>query len=98
VLDAASSVRLAEDELCIEFTPEARHFRDTLAKSDNAKILRDACREIANREVGVRFVIQDTEAVAGPPSKEDEERREKQLLRESAEKNPVVQQMLRTFR
>ena len=39
---------------------------------------------------------------AAPVSKEETERREKQLekerLRETAEKDPVVQQMLRTFR
>ncbi len=98
VLEAASSITLAENELCIEFAPEARHFRDTLAKGDNAKVLRDACQEVTNRQVGVRIVIQDRDVNAAPPSKEDNERREKQLLRESAEKNPVVRQLLRTFR
>ena len=33
-----------------------------------------------------------------PVSREEEKRREKQLLRESVERNPVVQQMVRTFR
>jgi DNA polymerase-3 subunit gamma/tau len=98
VLEAASSLTLAGQELCIQFSPEGRHFRDTLAKSDNVKVLRDVCQEIIGREVGVRIVIQDREANSSPSSKEDEERREKQLLRESAEKNPVVQKMLRTFR
>jgi DNA polymerase-3 subunit gamma/tau len=98
VLEAASSVTLVEKELCIEFAPQARHFRDTLARSDNVKALREVCQEITGGEVGVRIVIQDTEAQAGPPSKEDEERREKLLLRETAEKNPAVQKMLRTFR
>jgi hypothetical protein len=98
VLEAANSVTLVGNELSVEFAPEARHFRDTLAKSENAKVLREACQEITNREVGVRIAIQDQEPSPAPPSKEDEERREKQLLKESAEKNPVVQQMLRTFR
>jgi DNA polymerase-3 subunit gamma/tau len=98
VLEAASSITLAENELCIEFAPEARHFRDTLAKGDNAKVLRDACQEVTNRQVGVRIIIQDRDANETPPSKEDNERREKQLLIESAEKHPVVRQMLRTFR
>jgi len=98
VLEAASSITLAENELCIEFAPEARHFRDTLAKGDNAKVLRDACQEVTNRQVGVRIVIQVRDANETPPSKEDNKRREKRLLRESAEKNPVVRQMLRTFR
>jgi hypothetical protein len=77
---------------------EARHLRDTLSKSDNVKILREVCQEIANRELGVRFVISDQEAAGAPVSKEEAARREQQQLRETAEKDPVVQQMLRTFR
>jgi hypothetical protein len=33
-----------------------------------------------------------------PPSKDEVKRREKQSLRETAEKDPTVQKMLRTFR
>ncbi len=98
VIDAASSVTLGDNEICIEFQPESRHLRDTLAKSDNINVLREICREIKGSELGVRITIQDPEANAAPPSREDEERRQKQLLRESVEKNPVVQQALRTFR
>jgi DNA polymerase-3 subunit gamma/tau len=98
VIDAASSVTLADNEICIEFQPESRHLRDTLAKSDNINVLREVCREIKGSELGVRITIQDPEASAAPASKEDDERRTKQLLRESVEKNPVVQQALRTFR
>jgi DNA polymerase-3 subunit gamma/tau len=98
VIEAASSVTFADNEICIEFQPESRHLRDTMAKSDNINVLRDVCREIKGSELGVRITIQDTDANAVPPSKEDDERRAKQLLRESVEKNPVVQQALRTFR
>jgi hypothetical protein len=57
------------------------------------------CFEVAQRDCGVRIVIKDLNATAeGESSKEDEERREKQRLRKSAEEDPVVQQMLRTFR
>ena len=98
VLEAANTAVLIQNELCIEFAPDARHFRDTLAKSDNVRVLRDACQEVLGREIGVRIVIQDPENNRAPLSKEDEERREQQLMRESAENNPVVQQMLRTFR
>ena len=90
--------------MSLEFTPDARHLRDTLAKSDNVKILREVCKEITGRDLGVRFVISDSEgngaaaAAAAPPSKEEMERREKQALREQAEKDPTVQQMLKTFR
>jgi DNA polymerase-3 subunit gamma/tau len=98
-LEGARSASLEDDELYVEFAPEARHLRDTLAKSDNIKILREVCYEVVKRECGVRIVIKDLAAAAdAETSKEDEERRDKQRLRKSAEENPVVQQMLRTFR
>jgi len=103
-LDAARQAGIEGNELCLEFAPETRHFRDTLAKSDNIKILREVCKEITGSDLGVRFMVSDPEAnsasVAGdaPPSKEESERRDKQSLREQAEKDPTVQQMLKTFR
>jgi DNA polymerase-3 subunit gamma/tau len=104
-LEGARNARLEGNELWLEFAPDARHLRDTLSKSENVKILREVCKEITTRDLGVRFVIADGEAgkVSGAPiSKEETERREQQLekqrLRETAEKDPVVQQMLRTFR
>jgi DNA polymerase III subunit gamma/tau len=98
-LEGARTSSLQDGELYVEFAPQARHLRDTLAKSDNIKILREVCFEIAKRECGVHIVIKDLSAPAEAElSKEDEERREKQLLRQSAEENPVVQKMLRTFR
>ncbi|HEX6729543.1 MAG TPA: DNA polymerase III subunit gamma/tau [Pyrinomonadaceae bacterium] len=98
VLDEALSTKLDDAELWVEFTPEARHFRDTLIKSENIKILREVCRDVTGKEVGVRITIQDSAREDSPISKEDEQRLEKQRLRESAESNPIVQQMLRTFR
>jgi DNA polymerase-3 subunit gamma/tau len=101
-VEGARNATLEGNELCLEFAPETRHFRDTLAKSDNVKILREVCKEISGRDLGVRFVISDPEASGAaadaPPSKEEVERREKQSLREQAEKDPTVQQMLKTFR
>ena len=99
VLEGARNASLENYELYVEFAPEARHLRDTLAKSDNVKILREVCLEVTGKDCGVLIVIKDQSVSDdGPPSKEDEERNEKQRLRESAEKNPVVQQLLRTFR
>jgi len=100
-LEGARHASLEGNELCLEFAPDAKHLRDTLAKSENVKILREVCKEITSRDLGVRFLIADGEAgkVSGAPlSKEETERREQQSLRETAEKDPVVQQMLRTFR
>ena len=99
VLEAAHSTVFDDGELCVEFMPEARHFRDTLSKPDNVKLLRDACYEATGKETGVRITIFDgNEAQTAPVSKEEEERMEKQRLREKVETNPIVRQMLRTFR
>jgi len=97
-LDAAQAVVFEENELCIEFAPEARHFRDTLSKADNNKFVRDACHEVTGKEMGVRIVVKDPSAEGEPLSRDDEARLEKQRLREMAESNPAVQTMLKTFR
>ena len=101
-LEGARHATLEDNELSLEFAPDARHLRDSLAKSENVKILREVCKEVTGRDLGVRFVISDGEPAAAPASKEETERREQQLdkqsLREQAEKDPTVQQMLRTFR
>jgi DNA polymerase-3 subunit gamma/tau len=101
-LDEARNMSLDGNELCLEFAPDTQNFRDTLAKSDNVKILREVCKEVTGRDLGVRFVVSDPESSAAsadaPPSKEEVEQREKMSLREQAEKDPTVQQMLKTFR
>ncbi len=95
-VDAASRVELEGDELLIEFSSEAKHSRDTLAKSDNAQILREACAAVCGREVGIRFTIRDGESDA-PASPEEDQRRSKQRARQAAAQNPTVQQVLRAF-
>ena len=101
-LEGASKASLEGNELCLEFAADARHLRDTLAKSDNVKILREVGKDVTGRDLGVRFVITDSEGASAasdaPPSKAEVERREKQTMREKAEKDPTVQQMLKTFR
>lgn len=99
-LDGARLSDISSDEFYVEFAPEARHLRDTLAKSDNVKILREICQEITGKELGVRIMIKDqaAEAADAPLTRDEEERVEQNRLRQDAEKNPVVQQMLRTFR
>ena len=98
LLEGARLASVVDNELCVEFAPDNKNLRDTLAKSDNVKILREVCKEVTGNDVGVRFVIEDPQAGDPVVSKQDTERREKQSLRETAEKDPVVQQMLRTFR
>jgi DNA polymerase-3 subunit gamma/tau len=97
-VDAAGRVELEGDELVIEFTPDARHARDTLAKSDNAKALREACSEVCGRDIGIRFAIKDGASGSDAPlSLEEEERRSKKQTRQAAAQNPTVQQVLRAF-
>jgi hypothetical protein len=98
-LEGARQAAIADGELCIEFAPENRHLRDTLSKPDNVKILREVCKETSGGDLGVRFVINDGSVADDVPlSKEEAKRREKQSLRETAEKDPTVQRMLKTFR
>jgi DNA polymerase-3 subunit gamma/tau len=97
-LEAAQATVFEDEELCIEFAPAARHFRETLSRPDNNKFVREACREVTGREMGVRIVVKDPAADGEPLGRENEERLEKQRLREEVEGNPNVQQMLKTFR
>jgi hypothetical protein len=62
------------------------------------KFVRDACREVTGNEIGIRIAVKDQKAEGEPLSREDEERLEKQRLRQAAENSPVVQEMLKTFR
>ena len=51
------------------------------------------------RDIGFRIAVKDNEAGDSLPlSREEEERREQQTLRATAEQNPIVQQVLRKFR
>ena len=97
-LEAAKAILFEENEVCIEFAPEARHHRDMLSRADNNKFVRDACREVTGREMGVRIVVKDPAADGEPLSREDEVRLDKQRRREKAESHPNVQTMLKTFR
>lgn len=95
-IDAAARVELEGDELLMEFSSDAKHSRDTLAKSDNAKVLREACAAVCGHEVGIRFAIRDGEDNA-PASPEEDQRLSKQRARQAAAQNETVQQVLRAF-
>ena len=97
-LEHALTTTLDNAELFIEFAPEYRHFRETLLKPENAKLICAACHEVTGQETGLRIAIKDAQAEAEPRSAEEEARLEKQRLRESAETSANVQQILKTFR
>ncbi len=98
-LEGAQRVRIDGEELCVEYAPGAKHLRDSLAKPDNMRILREVCREVTGSEMEVRILVgeagvRDDKDISQP----DEAQRETQRLREMAENHPAVQQLLRTFR
>ena len=98
VLESANATTLESGELYVEFTPETRHFRDTLTRPENIKLLRDVCQEVTGQETGVRINVKNPKEDNQPLTREEEERLAKQNLRASAEGHPLVQEMLRKFR
>src|SRR5262249_55515166 len=96
-IDAAAKVELDGDDVVLEFYPDAKHSRDTLAKADNAKIIREACAEICGRDVGIRFSVCNGEGDEVPASVEEEQRRSKQRAGQAAAQTPTVQKVLRAF-
>jgi DNA polymerase III subunit gamma/tau len=97
-LDGAHRAELEGNEFVIEFRPEARHYRDTLAKPENATALREACSEVCGREVGIRFAIKEDLATADQAvAPEEEQRRTEEQARQAIAQHPSVQQALRAF-
>lgn len=99
-LDGARRAGVEGDEFFVEFAPEAKHLRDTLAKPETVKLLREVCHELMGRDIGVRISIKEDGETDddAPASRHDEERREQDRLRQMAEQHPVVQSFLETFR
>jgi DNA polymerase-3 subunit gamma/tau len=100
-LEGARKAVVEGDELYVEFAPESKHLRDNLAKPESVKLLREVARDVTGRELGVRIVVKERNAGGvedEPPSKEEEARLEKQRLRQRAEQDPDVQNVMRKFR
>src|SRR5438067_1992671 len=97
-LEGARKAVVEDDELYVEFAPEAKHLRDNLAKPESVKVLREAAREALGHDIGVRIVIKEKSDPNEPPTKEEAARLEKKSLREIAEQDPSVQKVLRKFR
>jgi hypothetical protein len=96
-LESSLRADLEGDEFVVEFTPDTKHYRDTLARGDNSKTLRETCAEVCGREIGIRFVIKsDDEASASEPVTSDA-REAKQKAKRAAAADPNVQQVQRAF-
>jgi DNA polymerase-3 subunit gamma/tau len=96
-LNASLRADLEGDELIIEFTAEAKHYRDTLMKPENAKTFRETCAEVHGREVVIRYVIKSDDDAATPTHVTPDDREAKQKARRAAASDPTVQQVQRTF-
>ncbi len=96
-LESALRAELEGDEFVVEFSPEAKHYRDTLARSENAKALREACAEVCGREIGIRFLIKNEDAAGQPIANESDTREAKLKAKKAAASDPTVQQVQRAF-
>lgn len=98
-IEGARRVVIDGNEVRVEFAPEGKHLRDMLAKPDSMRLLREVCCEMLGRPVGVSTAVKvPGESDDMPMTREDEERLERQRLRETAENHPLVQKVLQTFR
>lgn len=96
-LDGAMRAELEGDEFVVEFSQENKHYRNTLARADNAKALREACAESGGREVGIRYIVKSDDDAATSTNATPDAREAKQKARSAAAADPTVQQVQRTF-
>lgn len=96
-LDSALRADLEGDEFIVEFTAENNHYRNTLARADNAKTLREACAETCGREIGIRYLIKSEDDAGASTQSAPDAREAKQKARRAAAADPTVQQVQRTF-
>ena len=99
-LDSARRVWVDGEDVYVEFASESKHLSETLKKAESQKLLREVCCEVLGRAVGINIRKREPGEAEdeGQLTPDDEARREQQQLREQAEGNPVVQQLLKTFR
>jgi len=96
-LDGALRAELEGEDFVVEFTTENKHYRDTLARADNAKALREACADSSGREVGIRYIIKSEDEATTSTNVTSDAREAKQKARRAAAADPTVQQVQRTF-
>lgn len=96
-LDGSLRAELEGDEFVVEFSAENRHYRDTLARADNAKTLREACADAGGRQIGIRYLIKSDEEAVSSAQAAPDAREAKQKARRAAAADPTVQQVQRAF-
>lgn len=95
-LSSACSVDFTDDEIVIAYEPEMASMKSMISKPDSILALREACREILGRTPGLSIITIEPDAGA-PLTRQQEEAREKQRMRELVEQNPALQNVLRIF-
>ncbi len=105
-LESARRAFIEGDVLHAEFAPDMKHLCDALSKPDNARHVREACREVLGREISLRAKVKTSnESEDGSASAvatmsdtgADEARVEQQRLHELAAGHPLVQEMFKTL-
>ena len=96
-LEGALRANLEGDEFILEFTPENKHYRDTLARPDNAKALQEACGEVSGRDIAIRFLIKSEDETSAAAPISTDAREAKQKAKRAAAADPTVQQVQRAF-
>ena len=96
-LESSLRADLEGDDFVVEFTSDTKHYRDTLARADNAKALRETCAEICGREIGIRFVIKSDDETSAAEAVTPDAREAKQKAKRAAAADPNVQQVQRAF-
>ncbi len=110
-LEEAHRVALEGDDLCVDFSPKTKHLRDNLTRPENIKALREACRAVTGRDLGLRINVRDPQELndasnasnanahfnerAQARQQADDERAE---LWRIAEAHPTIQSFKRIFR
>jgi len=56
-LEAASAAEITDETLTITFDAESKHYRDTMAREDNLRVLRDVVAEVLGKQVEIRLSI-----------------------------------------
>jgi DNA polymerase-3 subunit gamma/tau len=97
-LDAATHVTLDRGVLCAEFGPDNRAHHGRLDLAENKRCLQEVCREVTGRPTDVRIVLKGPQDAGASLSDLDGRQLEQNQMRELAENDPLVKQVLKTFR
>ncbi len=98
-IEKANSVRVAGNDLRIEYAVNQKQYQATWQKSENTKFLEEICVELIGRKLNLDVSVTGLAETAAPQSFEEKQfQSEKNELWKLAEADPTVQQVLKIFR